>query len=427
MQAWERRLTDLWLLLERCHATYMEPELFRLNTNQFLQTSRTVTFIIQKNKDQIPGFDDWYRPITAEWAKDAVMTWAKDSRNMIEKEGDLDLHSALRMTLFWSYIAEHDISLVTGRDELLQAGTKRLIRFARRNLPSGVVDSSAVRVERRWVANTLPNWELLQAFTYIYGALYRMCHGLAAQMGAVLDKEVPAPDSLFVEKESALQIAYLKLSDMKVHFQRMKKVKFDRSAITPEREALLEPIKAMATSSRNAGDTFEALCALASFNFENSGFHVPMVFMYDETMAVVDTMSVCFGDSVDKFIFWRSVADRVSITKATLVVMIGEMWVRDMKGFTYSQGFQKLPITGERLSVVGMDHLGRYRSRSWDIVRDKPDARPRLGAVIPVAEHSDREIPFIFAPVMRVFGLPYPAHFSENLERTARSGRNLVR
>lgn len=165
MHPWERRLNDLWLLLERCHATYMEPELFRLNTNQFLQTSRTVTFIIQKNKDSIPEFDAWYQPIVASWGSDKVMDWAKDSRNKIEKEGDLDLYSTLDMTLFWSYIVEQDAKISTGRIELLQAGTKRLVRLARKQLPSGVVDSAAVRIERKWVANTLPDWELLQAFT----------------------------------------------------------------------------------------------------------------------------------------------------------------------------------------------------------------------------------------------------------------------
>ncbi|MEP9827853.1 hypothetical protein, partial [Staphylococcus aureus] len=88
---------------------------------------------------------------------DKVMDWAKDSRNKIEKEGDLDLYSTLDMTLFWSYIVEQDAKISTGRIELLQAGTKRLVRLARKQLPSGVVDSAAVRIERKWVANTLPD------------------------------------------------------------------------------------------------------------------------------------------------------------------------------------------------------------------------------------------------------------------------------
>lgn len=40
---WERRLKDLSHLLKCCIDTYFDPELFRLNLNQFLQTARTVT------------------------------------------------------------------------------------------------------------------------------------------------------------------------------------------------------------------------------------------------------------------------------------------------------------------------------------------------------------------------------------------------
>jgi len=99
----ERRLKDLAHTLRNCEETYFEPEVFRMNTNHFLQTSRTVTFIIQKNKESIPLFDNWYGlHVLNAWASDKVMTWAKDSRNKIEKEGDLDLHSELSATLIFS-------------------------------------------------------------------------------------------------------------------------------------------------------------------------------------------------------------------------------------------------------------------------------------------------------------------------------------
>jgi len=41
MKAWERRLKDLSHILVNCEKTYFEPELFRMNLNQFLQTART--------------------------------------------------------------------------------------------------------------------------------------------------------------------------------------------------------------------------------------------------------------------------------------------------------------------------------------------------------------------------------------------------
>lgn len=60
LKPWEKRLSDLSHILQSCAHTYFEPDLFRRNTNQFLQTARTVTFIIQKNKATIRDFDRWY-------------------------------------------------------------------------------------------------------------------------------------------------------------------------------------------------------------------------------------------------------------------------------------------------------------------------------------------------------------------------------
>lgn len=423
MQPWERRLNDLWLLLERCHATYMEPELFRLNTNQFLQTSRTVTFIIQKNKDLIPDFNKWYEPIVASWSSDKVMDWAKDSRNKIEKEGDLDLHSTLDMALFWSYIVEQDAKISTGRTELLQAGTKRLIRLAREKLPSGVINSSAVRIERKWVANTLPDWELLQAFTYIYTTFYHMCQELSLRMGVRLDSAIPGPTVLFPMREIALQVSYLKLSDLEMHFQHTRRMRFNRDDLSEERMKLVEPFKGSMATSQNMDDMFGALCAMASSMFEHDGYHVPMMFFYGEDMRVVDMLSMHYSDRTDKYIFWRNAADRMIATRAKIVATIGEAWIRDMSRHHYSEGIDKLPIIGERLFVTALETSGKYRTESWEISRQDEESKPTLTKSPSVEGFDDKNIPFYYAPILRALGLPYPEHTAEAFKPVAGQDR----
>ena len=183
MRPWERRLKDLARLLENCESTYFDPELFRMNTNQFLQTARTVTFIIQKNKASIPDFENWYQAnVLDPWASDARMQWAKDSRNTIEKVGDLELHSSLSATLIIGYLEETDIHVDVGREELIGANIKRLIRFAEKKLPSGVSRDAVVKIERKWVANSLPEWELLTALAYVYGRAREVCQKLAKHL-----------------------------------------------------------------------------------------------------------------------------------------------------------------------------------------------------------------------------------------------------
>lgn len=187
MLPWERRLKDLAQTLTNCERTYFDPELFRMNTNQFLQTSRTVTFLIQKHKVSIPSFDHWYTAhVLTPWLTDKVMIWAKDSRNQVEKEGDLEINSSLTVTLIFSYFDDQDFVVPCGREELVQANVKRLLRFAQRNLPTGVSDAAVVKIDRCWSANSLTDWELLHAFTYVYARIRGVCVALAHHLGSQL-------------------------------------------------------------------------------------------------------------------------------------------------------------------------------------------------------------------------------------------------
>ncbi|MCX7515180.1 hypothetical protein [Frateuria sp. STR12] len=416
MQPWERRLGDLWLLLERCHLTYMEPELFRLNTNQFLQTARTVTFIIQKNKPSIPDFDSWYRPIVAEWASDEVMEWAKDSRNAIEKEGDLELHSTLELTLLFSYLAEQDLKLATGREELLHAGAKRLVRIAQKKLPSHVIGSSAIKIERVWIANSLPNLELLQALSYVYTTLYRVCRGLAFHLGGEIEQSIPDPTALYAAREITRRVCYVKLSDLKIYYQKMERVRADPDLTPPASMsgAIYELRERMSQADSNE-KLHAALAAMAQQTFERDGYHIPMLFLYDKDFKSVDGISVHWSDQAEKFIFWRNVADRVIANRATIIVTIGEAWIRDMSGYHYLP-IKEMPITGEELYVNLLDSAGTYMCKAWEIVRAGHESKPSLRPC-PEAAKLAAKVPFYFAPTLRALGLPYPEYFDREPPR----------
>ena len=78
------------------------------------------------------------------------MKWSITSRNTIEKEGDLDLHSSINATLIFSYIEEQDRVISLDKQTYLGANIKRLMRYARSQLPTGVSDVAVIRVDRRW-------------------------------------------------------------------------------------------------------------------------------------------------------------------------------------------------------------------------------------------------------------------------------------
>ena len=72
------------------------------------------------------------------------MTWAKDSRNKIEKEGDLETFSTLEALLLFSYLEEQDLVIRLRRKELLTAGVKKLVRLSEKVLPTGVSDAAVI-------------------------------------------------------------------------------------------------------------------------------------------------------------------------------------------------------------------------------------------------------------------------------------------
>ena len=410
MNAWERRLRDLWTILENCHATYMEPELFRLNTNQFLQTSRTVTFIIQKNKESIPNFESWYQTsVLNAWKSDKIMVWAKDSRNLIEKEGDLELFSKLDLTLFFSYIIEQDTKIQCGRTELLKSSTKKLLKLAHKNLPPHLIESSAIKIERYWVANSLPDWELLHAMSYIYRNIHQCCHSLALHLGSRLDSTIESPTSLEPQREIACQIQYLKLSDLDFHTSHTKRIHLDKTFSPPQNvKNAIQGLRNKMSSSDTIEKTLDALTEMAEHTFLHYGNHVPMLFLFNSDWKAIDMFSVHFNDRVEKYIFWRNVADRIKVSQASGIAWIGESWIRNGAQMRTSS-ISELPITGERLHVSVLGNGGEFIETQWEIIRASDGSPPGLRKL----ESTDlfKQIPYYLAPSLHVLGIPYPEGF----------------
>lgn len=378
MQPWERRLRDLSTLLAACGSNYFAPDLFRQNTNQFLQTSRTVTFIIQKNKASIPEFSSWYADaVLTPWAHDSVMTWAKDARNVIEKEGDLDMHSSLRASLVFSHLPEQDAVVTTNRRELFHAGVDNLLRLATTKLPAGIADAAVLRIERRWVANSLPTHELLAALTYAYARLFEVVHALAHRLGGTLDRSVPHPTRLDPTATDACKVRYIKLGAPGVGRLESKRIHRIPDFRPP---AAIEAVARDFADQRelqSLADVMSVLCRMAEATFQHYGNHVPMLFLFDESWRQVDFLSARFMDQADKFVFWRHAAERAAYLRAYAAVWISESWLRDMSD-RGTLPIREMPIMSEHLNVIGAAVDGSESTISWEILRTESDSKPML-------------------------------------------------
>ena len=168
------------------------------------------------------------------------MKWEKDSRNTIEKVGDLELHSSLSATLIIGYLEETDIQVDVGREELIGASIKRLIRFAEKKLPSGVSRDAVVMIERKWIANTLPEWELLIALVYVYSRAREVCQKLAKHLDSELASGIPDPTEFDAIWSDARGVRYVTLRGRAIGQMRSQRFPRDPNFEPPPKLVALE-------------------------------------------------------------------------------------------------------------------------------------------------------------------------------------------
>lgn len=396
MHRWERRLADAAHALTNCGATYFEPELFRRNVNHFLTTARTITFLIAKDKATIPDYERWIsNEVGKYWSGDTVMKWAKDSRNFIEKEGDLDLYSSLSVSLIYSYFEKNDLSIEVGRTELVRGSIKTLMSIAEKSLPPGISDASAVKIDRRWVANTLPDYELFQALIYVYNRYYKACETLSTYLKGKLSENIPTADEMAEPNLNGLRCRYVKFSDRDSYTLKSHRVERDRSQTRPSWLSEIDMKRSK----------FDIYTEMARNTFIQFGNHVSMIFLFSNENKVLKHLCFAPADQVDKFIFCRNLAEQVIYLRAESLIFIAEAWLR--KNGSVSVPMRNLEIVGEALQVYEINRNGKAKIKSWKIVRDNENVSLDLDEE---AELDASAIPNFLIPINDAFARVHEKH-----------------
>ena len=401
---WEKRLEDLAHHLNCCAETYFEPELFRRNVNNFLQTARTVTFIIQKNKSEIEEFEEWYSENVIEaWKNDEIMQWAKEARNQIEKQGDLDLYSTVSASLIFSYLDEEDIRLHCKHEELIGCGIKKLIRLAQKQLPSGVMKESSLKIERKWVTSKLESYELLYALCYVYSRQFDCVEKLARHQERDLPSSLPNKSDAYQYIELSCQIQYVKIKDNSTYRLRSQKVSREPYESLPSKiKDCLANIREELITPTSFESVLEFHIQMAKSTFSTWENHVSMLFLYNSEWQVIDMICHAPADQADKYFFWRALGERVKIQSVYCLVYVSEVWIRDLKGYP-SLAIKDLPIIGEKLHVSALDRSGNKAIISWDIIRESATGSVVLGNKS--EDYTTDNQMYYFVPAMKSMGL----------------------
>jgi len=313
---------------------YQNPENFRISLNAAIQSLRNITFLLQSNKSLIPNFDQWYEQYRDLMKSDEILKWLHQARNVIVKQQDLELHSiAAARVRAWEDVSrlEFQISPFITTEQI----AKDLVRLHVVKAPKPIADHAILNVERKWVVNDLPNYELLDVIAHGYKFFQNLLSDTHKQIGLNIEscKEQydPKHENSFIPCMSVTRddrSANIKLNNQEL-FPKVEFDDFTKESKTPQFQDKIKRYSEIRPAlPKRVDDLFE----FAKIINERA----KQMLILDSRHATI--FILCYPDGSyhplgmqaenqsEKFILIRSVADQVRSTKANGIIAISEVW-----------------------------------------------------------------------------------------------------
>lgn len=335
LHAIDRRLDDLHRQWHQAEEAYFDPEAFRVAIQTAIQTSRTVSFILQSNKARIPDFDAWYEGWRERLKEIPLMRWMVDARNKIEKQGDLETHSWVRAEILASHFDEGPRENV--RADLFDGPKKILDRIPNDAMGAHIRRDGVLRIERRWVENTLPDHELLDAVAIAYGHLALMVADAHRQAGltepTISTENGPLPyDRAIAGGRMPCMIGHNEARLHDIWIATGEPLEFERVAVTIDRSKAAEIAEHYGFEAKLEFEAGRDMKSQARAYFEHArriflkdGHHIFMVIIF-RNGAPVDFREVRIQEHGQKYVFMRQLANDVLRLSGDAVLTIGEVW-----------------------------------------------------------------------------------------------------
>jgi hypothetical protein len=406
-----RRLHECHRLWHATAEAYADPEAFRTNLNALLQALRNVTFVLQNEKRAVPDFDDWYGIWRETLSQDGVLRWLVEARNHVVKEGDLETFSTATAAIHASWDEPEEVTFEV--PPLIQT-VAVVARLSEQEVPDDVRESGFLRVERRWVARTLPEWELLDALGHCYGMLALLIRDAHRQAGVPMHA-VEVSGKIAHELSSELAGGRLPCmvasEDIRTVVLNLRTGQVIQTGLVPHRrdEAALERAArrypAMASvrgpRSNDALDWAEYYMEQAKIVLARDKWHAQYAFLFHEDGSR-DMLTAAPSDQQEKYLFMKDVAAHVQRFGFTGIVFTADAWTARPEDVPPGKRAGEVPQRTEVIGVTAMRSDGAVRHLSTPYSR-------RFGRIRFGETFEDEGTPFFLAPVMRLWGLPVPS------------------
>jgi len=362
----EKRWFDSWDLWISCAKNYYDPESFRLNLNNCIQTLRTITWILQKSKSDIPGFNEWYKKWQSQMRSDQILKWLNDSRNRIVKEGDLILFSKAKIAIVTSWFEppsiEIEIPPFTKTSDFVRVISKKI------SMKPSYLDA-ILRVERKWVDSELPKKELLEALAHTFRFLTEI----------LLDAHKLFPKDKYVEKCSWYHVYNSQKSqihggmnsfdwyrtswfDLKnnefVDIQEnvINKKLLSKKELKERYSSCLSSIEKF-KDAKNLNDEAKIFFEMAKGVLKRDGYHSSIAIIgYPDGSK--KTYYLEFKDKSDKILVIHKLANTLKSTGAITLILISESWMYPASTVKYTKKGFEGPDKKEVLSLSALNTKG---------------------------------------------------------------------
>lgn len=398
-----KRLNDAREHWDQASRHYFDPRLFRMNINALIQALRSVTFLLQKNKSKIERFDVWYKEWQERMKEDASLKWLVNARNIIVKEGDLNLSSVLRISVVGSYIDDEvpkfQINLRPGLN------TKHIHKAVKNcGLPPAMPSNSYVRIERRWVEADTPNQELLDLLSHCWVFLQKLLMDAPCldQETRMTGDSIKSPPPC-MPPNSETRSTCLKYTDQKLIGTDLDKILIKSPNKRARKKIINRYRNSPLFSNSPLPENFNALCDYyfdqARWMMEKDGYHVFLVVLLSENH-VIGMHHLVPADQSDKYRMMNEMAFEVKSSDADGIITISEIWRAEFDPSRPYQGASEYPNKTEALSLIAANRSGERFVAFAPITREGLfHKKARLGDT----EKTDYEGINILEPVLDVW------------------------
>lgn len=420
LAAIDRRLSDLHRFWHQAERAYFHPDEFRVAIQAAIQTARQVSFVLQKNKGLIPDFDEWYVGRQEKLAAIPLMRWMVEARNRIEKQGDLEAHSFVSAEIVASHLDEGPKIQVPAK---LADAPLALVRAIPNSLVGEHIRKDGVlRIRRRWIENTLPDVELLDAVATAYGHLAQLVRSAHQQMGLVgpvttnvetgeqfpeVDQEGRLP--CMIGHEDARTLDVWLATGKPLEFDQIRK-QLSRDEVMAEAPRLKErygvdPAEMYADNGK-VHDHARSLFAVARKMFDKDGYHITIAILLrgGKPVGFHELRPMEHGH---KFLMMRTLAQHAQKVGADAAIMINETWSAPVNPAKPYMRAVDSPDRKELLTATAVSKDGDPLHLSAEILRDE-----KIVTLADTIEHVGGAH-FAFAPLYEVWKKPIPEQWGQ--------------